>query len=261
MTASTEVLTELSKANLTIEAQACLAAISEAEAYDFDILYSGGDLVDPSDTNIEMEGKFRKWTGGFDVFPTWHGATTGQLISTAAGAFQFTGTTWRFVVTNTGKSDFSPQSQIINAWWLAQYDFHRKSGFDLDQALTTNMLPMVSTYLRKTWPGGANANFPKRYASNLEALKNGPPQPPPPELIFTLDGPLTATAHDSTGKAIRVVLRGAASAILLAMFFNSVLGCSKPPERQQIAVTAPFDWSGSTFYFGKNMEIIPIRKK
>lgn len=204
MTASLIVLGEIRKSGLPIEAQGFLGALSEGEgAPDFVTLYSSGNMISPGEANVEQVGKLRKWTGSIDQFPTWHGATVGQLISTAAGAFQFTRTTWVAVVKHTNTPDFSPHSQITNAWWLAQDDFQRRSGHELMDCLKAPaLLPMVSTYLQRTWPGGCDVNFPKRYGPNLAALQ-APPPVPVPDRTIVLDG------LKRDGEAYRLVLEPA----------------------------------------------------
>jgi len=147
MTASAEILDELRKSTLAIEAQACLAAISEAEAEAFRSLYDG-----------------TLWTGSMASFPDWPGATgpTGKPTH-AAGAFQDQPATYRDIAAKTGDSSFEPASQVANNWFLAKNDFKARTGDDLLTTLKAGALDKVASGLVGTWSGGANAGFAARY--------------------------------------------------------------------------------------------------
>src|SRR6266436_6336327 len=96
MTASAEILDELRKSSLTIEARACLAALAETEAQSFRSLYEG-----------------TLWTGSMAAFPDWGGATgpTGKPTH-AAGAWQDQPATWAAIVQANPGLSFGPQDQL-----------------------------------------------------------------------------------------------------------------------------------------------------
>jgi len=165
MTASAEILGELRNSTLPIEARACLAALSEGEGgVSFRSLYDG-----------------TIWVKSMASFPDWGGATgpTGQPTH-AAGAWQDQPQTYADIAAKTGDSSFEPASQVANNWWLAQHDFKARSGEDLLATLQAGGISRVMSALVGTWPGGADARFAARYASNLAALNAIPPPPPNP---------------------------------------------------------------------------------
>ncbi len=165
MTASAEILNELRKSGLPVEAQACMAALAETEATSFRSLYDG-----------------TLWTGSMASFPDWQGQTGPTGLPThAAGAWQDQPATYRDISALTGDSSFEPQSQIKNNWALATHDFRaRAGGEDLLTTLKYGQFEKIPIYLDRTWPGGADKNFPTRYAANLAALGINPEPPPPP---------------------------------------------------------------------------------
>lgn len=174
MTATAGVLAALAQSSLQPEAQAFLAAVAEGEGgAAFNILYSGGILIDPSDPNVVTTGRWRYWNGPLTTFPTWKGARLKNgMLSTAAGIFQDTGTTFRDYA-SFGVTGFEPQDQIAFNWQLAQFRFAEHSSTALLSVLqgTNSDRLLINTYLCATWPGGCDTRFPKRYASNLAALQ------------------------------------------------------------------------------------------
>jgi hypothetical protein len=189
MTASTEILTAIAgwapKPVAASEAQAALAAIFEGEGgRSFRELYSGGELLMPDHPNIEIMGKRRLWTGNLAVFPDWGGAELDdrRTKTHAAGAGQDEPATWQTIGRLTGVTGFEPTDQLDGNWFLAQHDFAARSGQDLLAALQAGHPELVTTYLIRVWPGGADRSFAKRFAANLAALKalSMPPPPPPP---------------------------------------------------------------------------------
>lgn len=73
--------------------------------------------------------------------------------SSAAGRYQFTGTTWK----DMGGGDFTPEMQDRRAWDLAQRDYRKRTGKDLMQDLQVNGLTEdIARVLAPTWQGFAN---------------------------------------------------------------------------------------------------------
>lgn len=228
MTAASVVLTELRASGLSVGAQAFLAAVIEGETPQsagqgyspWNILYSGAGsltgtagLVDQSDaSNILMVGNLRYWSGSLATFPTWHGGklASGNL-STAAGGGQVTRTTFNDYAAGFGITAFDPQAQIEFCWKLANVRYPQ-IGTILDQAATNSaVLAMIPAMLGKTWPGGCDSGFPKRYAANLAALQAPapPPQPPPePEAVtVAIQLPTSLQGTDEAGRPVSVAIK------------------------------------------------------
>lgn len=85
----------------------------------YDVMYGGGRF-DPE------KGHPRK------AVPITSGPNVGKT-SSAAGAYQFIGSTWDKVANKTGRHDMSRESQDINAAQLARDTYHRKTGRDIEE--------------------------------------------------------------------------------------------------------------------------------
>lgn len=87
------------------------------------------------------------------------GPNKGQK-SSAAGKYQFLGSTWDKAKAALDLPDFSPASQDRAAWWLAQRDYEDRTGRDLLDDLKSgkpSVLTGVGRELAPTWtslPGG-----------------------------------------------------------------------------------------------------------
>lgn len=177
MTASLEIIAGLRAAFLPVEKKGLLAAISNREGDSARQLYSYGTLVRPDPQVHDAPGN-RIWLGSLSRFPPWPGAyipnDPRHRFSTAAGGWQFLGSTYAGIASFTGLHDFSLASQIINADKLADRDFIARSKLDLLTTLKEGDLALVAEFLMATWPGGAASDLPARYASNL-ALFTQPP--------------------------------------------------------------------------------------
>lgn len=229
MTASLTVLAALRASGLPLEAQAFLATIAEGEGgVEFNTLYSGGSLVNQADaTSISTVNGLREWIGLLAQFPAWSGATTaGGLISTAAGAWQDTRTTWNAYAASFGVTDFTPPSQISFNWQLAQKVFGTRMGANLLQVLEAGETAMVPAYLASTWPGGANASFANRYTANLAALG----VPPPQEYVLNIPAgsSIMLQGTDAQGNAASVLLKALAVSglVLLSAASSAPFGTS-----------------------------------
>jgi muramidase (phage lysozyme) len=119
------------------------------------------------------------------------------MTSSAAGRYQFLGSTWDQASKALGLKDFSPENQDRAALWLAQRDYARNSnGRSLDDDLKARTFN--PRYLASTWtslPGGQEgaratgtsaAAWNQRYQANLQRAlgatatseAQGPPAPP-----------------------------------------------------------------------------------
>jgi muramidase (phage lysozyme) len=164
---------------LPSEALAFLDAISGPESRGlYDIRYGGGRFSDFAD----HPRTHKKITSGPNKGKT----------SSAAGRYQITETTWDNVIQPAlNLPDFSPQSQDIAAWYLAQQDYKRKGGGDLLGDLRTGDPTVIGKAAKKlagTWtslPGGIEQTtsvnrFNTAYANALERRMVSPAVPPPP---------------------------------------------------------------------------------
>ena len=97
--------------------------------------------------------------------PILGGPNAGKM-STAAGAPQFLASTWDRAKGALNLQDFSPGNQNAGAAWLAGEDYKKRTGGDLDLALSQaggdpSKLQGVARALAPTWtslPGGIEAN-------------------------------------------------------------------------------------------------------
>ena len=155
MTASVAILNALNQCYGSASSKAFLAAVAEGEGgTTFNILFGGS-----------------MWTGSMAAFPPWPGVTLARGSMThAAGAFQFEPASYAAIAHVSGRAGFEPQDQIQNGWDLADEVFSAKtSAMTLHAALEAagNDLLMIPAYLIKTWPGGCDSGFPKRFIGNL----------------------------------------------------------------------------------------------
>ena len=112
------------------------------------------------------------------AFPDWGG--NAEHDTHAFGVWQDEPETYAEIVALTGDPSVAPQSQITNNWVLAVRDYKTRSGGDLLATLQAGQLDAVSPALIATWPGGADAGFPARYAQALAMFPIDAPAPPSP---------------------------------------------------------------------------------
>lgn len=199
---------------LSPEARALLDAIAGSEsAGRYDVMYGGGRF-DPALGHPHQ------------AVPITTGPNAGKT-SSAAGRYQFLGSTWDDVAAQHGLSDFSPQSQDLGAWFLAADEYKRDTGRDLQADLAAGRTEAVAPSLRDVWtslPGGieqgqtANAfsgkimNQPQPLlGAFVTAPAPAPMQPAPqpmamPPSPYPTPGALpgTALAHDPGGTLGRI---------------------------------------------------------
>lgn len=154
--------------------------------------------------------------GSFADHPRQKGAGG---TSTAAGRYQFVKATWDRVSKALGLPDFSPISQDVAAWWLAQQDYKSRTGRDLTADLKAGMYAAVREGLGKTWEGLhklSDTEFSKRmqaaggqpaqvadikYSDRVQAMLGAMPANLAARLMEAADSGL-ATAQASQNKQI-----------------------------------------------------------
>lgn len=157
--------------NLSPEARALLDTIAGDESPDYRTVYGGRKVNDLS------------WHPGIAV-PIRSGPNAGQT-SSAAGRYQFLGSTWNNQAKKLGLSDFSPESQDLAAWNLALESYGPSLEADLRSGDPAK-IARVGHALRKVWtslPGGIEqgaqaSKFASRYFSNLGAESGSPQETP-----------------------------------------------------------------------------------
>lgn len=183
------------------EGRALLDTIASSESPGYNVLYGGGKFDSYADHPRQN-------------IPISSGPNAGRT-SSAAGRYQFLQGTWDQQARKLGLTDFSPASQDIAAWDLAQTVYRNRTGRDLvadlqskDQALISN----AGRVLNGTWtslPGGIEPGqtagvMASRFNANLSKYTQAPyapggsPQfgggaPKSPMSSFTLDPQTAAT--------------------------------------------------------------------
>lgn len=149
-------------AELSAVQRALLETIAGPESKgDYGVMYGGSTFDDFSDHPRQPQ-------------LITSGPNKGQY-STAAGKYQFLGSTWDDQAEALGLTDFSPASQDAAAWNLAKTEYARDTGRDLETDLAAGDLSRVAPSLRNQWtslPGGIEQGingsaFANAYAANL----------------------------------------------------------------------------------------------
>lgn len=146
-------------AEISPVARALLETIAGPEsAGDYNVIYGGSQFSDYGDhprTPIMITS----------------GPNKGKY-STAAGKYQFLGSTWDDQASKLGLKDFSPASQDAAAWNLAQEEYKRNTGRSLEADLLANDLSRIPSSLRNQWtslPGGIEQGITSNAFSNAYA--------------------------------------------------------------------------------------------
>ncbi len=234
----------------------------------YDVMYGGGRFSDFS----QHPGK---------AIPIESGPNAGKT-SSAAGRYQFLGSTWNQYANMMGLSDFSPANQDRAAWQLAADTYRANTGQDLDAVLQSGdpeAIAGVGGALSKVWtslPGGIeqgtntnrfvsafNSGF-GRYAgaSQPEAAPMQAAQQPAPVQVASLDpaagmGAPASFANrrrDMISQALDTVQGGAAASAPASVGGNvlSAPGTMSPEDqaiydqriRGQGAQPNPVPWNG-----------------
>ncbi len=139
-----------------------LDTIAGSESPGYNTIYGGQQFQDFADHPRQ-------------AVPITSGPNAGKT-SSAAGRYQFLGSTWDQVKKEAGLPDFSPDSQDKGAWYLANKTYQQKTGRDLAADLENakgnpNAIAGIGKMLSGVWtslPGGiepnrATGSFAQRY--------------------------------------------------------------------------------------------------
>lgn len=161
-------VTQAVNTSLSPSQRALLDTIAGTESPDYNTIYGGK--------------KFDSYAAhpGIAV-PIGSGPNAGKT-SSAAGRYQFLGSTWNSQAQKLGLKDFSPENQDLAAWDLAATTYKAKTGRDLTADLNDpNQAGGIGQALSGVWtslPGGIEAGtnqnrFAQAYANNLGHYGNG----------------------------------------------------------------------------------------
>lgn len=147
------------------EALALLDTIAGTESPGYNVIYGGrtfGNYADHPGVSV----------------PIKRGVNAGKT-SSAAGRYQFLGSTWD----DLNLPNFTPPMQDLGAWILAQRDYKAKTGNDLLSDLRRGDIGQIGKVLSSTWtslPGGIEAGtnrsrFGNEFWRNLGKYTGGQP--------------------------------------------------------------------------------------
>jgi muramidase (phage lysozyme) len=164
------------KITVTPTQKAFLNSVAAGESPDYNTMYGGGRFEEMRDHPRQN-------------IPIRLGPNAGKT-SSAAGRYQFLGSTWDEAKNALNLPDFSPESQDAAATWLAERDYAKRTKGrnlwdDLEGAKgDPSKLNFIGGALSNTWtslPGGierngATAGFGPRLASELSSQSRQPMQ-------------------------------------------------------------------------------------
>ncbi|AWC21807.1 hypothetical protein CO731_01260 [Aminobacter sp. MSH1] len=146
---------QFAASGLPSEAYSLLGVIAGTESPGYDVINGGSRFSSFSDHPRQ------KGAGG---------------TSTAAGRYQVVKGTWDRVAGALGLPDFSPISQDVAAWWLAQQDYKTRTGRDLTADLRGGNYAEVRAGLGATWEGIhklSDKQFSERMQASGGAVETG----------------------------------------------------------------------------------------
>lgn len=180
-------VTQAVNSSLSPNQRALLDTIAGTESPDYNTMYGGK--------------KFDSYAAHPGVaVPISSGPNAGRT-SSAAGRYQFLGSTWNSQAQKLGLKDFSPENQDLAAWDLAATTYKAKTGRDLTADLNDpNQAGGIGQALSGVWtslPGGIEAGtnhsrFADAYAANLGhygsgAVATAPQAAPAPVQVASAD--------------------------------------------------------------------------
>ena len=224
---------------LAPEAKALLTGISGAESPGYNVRY-GGSTFDGYGDHPRTD------------VPIMTGPMKGQT-SSAAGRYQFLGSTWDNVKAKYGLPDFSPASQDLGAWQLARDTYQAKTGRDLAADMKSQDPQVrggITNALAGVWPSLPGGNQPNGATNGFwqrvdAAMGGAQPNvnvsttttaPAPP---MAAGGPPTLDKNRMLAAALAAGLSGRPGVAPLGTMLAGVARAIPDPDRELVQVQMP----------------------
>ena len=204
----------------------------------YDVMYGGGKFSD-----------YSQHPGVGHTILT--GPNAGQT-SSAAGRYQFLGSTWNDIAKRYDLPDFSPQNQDLGAYYLAK----ERYGGNLDEALQSgdpNTIANIGRSLRGTWtslPGGIEqGTTADKFVNTYNSALGNPSTAVAMDTTGAANVDVATSAADTAGKMVNSEAAAGGDQMSQMLLMSQLMGgkgqpqAAPPPGGGQVAQARPVDAS------------------